>query len=141
MPTCQIVRRETFSSSHRLHSHQLSDEQNKEVFGKCNNPNGHGHNYTVEVTIKGEIDPVTGMVMNLVDLKKAIWDTIGELDHHHIDLDVEYFITNKVVSTAENIAVYIYDQLTKRLPEHHVYKIKLWESEKNVVVYKGNSMK
>ncbi|EGD79842.1 6-pyruvoyl tetrahydrobiopterin synthase, variant [Salpingoeca rosetta] len=100
-PVCYISRVESFSACHRLHSIHLSDEENKRIFGKCNNPNGHGHNYKVEVTLRGSVDPKTGMVINLVDLKqymkKAIMDT---MDHKHLDLDVPYF--KHVVSFPSN---------------------------------------
>ncbi|KAF0506086.1 6-pyruvoyl tetrahydrobiopterin synthase [Gigaspora margarita] len=87
-----LRRKETFSAAHRLHSPHLTEEENKELYGKCNNPNGHGHNYTVEITIRGEVDPHTGMVMNLTDLKKCMGVAIlDELDHKNLDLDVPYF--------------------------------------------------
>eukprot|EP00039_Didymoeca_costata_P014050 m.222389 g.222389 ORF g.222389 m.222389 type:complete len:148 (+) comp15934_c1_seq1:1350-1793(+) len=87
-----VTRLESFSSAHRLHSPQLSDKENFELYGKCNSVNGHGHNYKIEVTCRGEIDPATGMVINLVDLKKAIHDTVmAKLDHKNIDKDEIYF--------------------------------------------------
>eukprot|EP00124_Ichthyophonus_hoferi_P002744 Ihof_evm2s201 gene=Ihof_evmTU2s201 len=85
-------RTESFSASHRLHSPQLTDEENKRLFGKCNNKNGHGHNYKVEVIVRGEVDQKTGMVINLTDLKSYMAQAIMDpLDHRHIDLDVPYF--------------------------------------------------
>ena len=85
----------------------LSNEENLKLFGKCNNPNGHGHNYKVVVTVHGEVDPVTGMVMNLTDLKEYIEEAIMKpLDHKNLDLDVLYF--TDIVSTTENVAVYIW---------------------------------
>ncbi|GAB6032459.1 hypothetical protein CHUAL_011096 [Chamberlinius hualienensis] len=86
-----ITRIESFSASHRLHSTQLSDDENAKLFGKCNNPNGHGHNYSVYVTVKGQADPVTGMVMNITDLKQSIFKVIDDLDHKNLDKDVPYF--------------------------------------------------
>ncbi|XP_065385046.1 6-pyruvoyl tetrahydrobiopterin synthase isoform X2 [Macaca fascicularis] len=88
----QVSRRVSFSASHRLYSKFLSDEENLKLFGKCSNPNGHGHNYKVVVTVHGEIDPATGMVMNLADLKKYMEEAIMQpLDHKNLDMDVPYF--------------------------------------------------
>ncbi|XP_020797679.1 6-pyruvoyl tetrahydrobiopterin synthase [Boleophthalmus pectinirostris] len=131
-----ISRVQSFSACHRLHSPALSDEENKKVYGKCNNPNGHGHNYKVEVTVRGKIDAKTGMVMNLTDLKRCIEDVImTPLDHKNLDKDVPYFAT--VVSTTENLAVYIWDHMVKELPEGLLYEVKIHETDKNIVVYRG----
>ncbi|KAG9350277.1 hypothetical protein JZ751_026631 [Albula glossodonta] len=144
-----ITRVQSFSACHRLHSKSLSEEENRKIFGKCNNPNGHGHNYKVEVTVRGkdyrtlfrdsvhpQIDRVTGMVMNLTDLKKHIEEAIMiPLDHKNLDEDVPYFAD--VVSTTENLAVYIWDSLVKLLPPGLLYEIKIYETEKNIVVYRG----
>ncbi|XP_030257074.1 6-pyruvoyl tetrahydrobiopterin synthase [Sparus aurata] len=131
-----ITRVQSFSACHRLHSIHLSDEENKRVYGKCNNPNGHGHNYKVEVTVRGKIDRLTGMVMNLTDLKKYIEDVImTPLDHKNLDKDVPYFAS--VVSTTENVAVYIWDNMVKVLPTNLLYEIKIHETDKNIVVYRG----
>ncbi|XP_016403093.1 6-pyruvoyl tetrahydrobiopterin synthase, partial [Sinocyclocheilus rhinocerous] len=114
----------------------LSDEENKRIFGKCNNPNGHGHNYTVEVTVRGKIDRSTGMVMNLTDLKEYIEEAIMKpLDHKNLDLDVPYFAD--VVSTTENLSVFIWDSMVKLLPPDSLYEIKIYETDKNIVVYRG----
>jgi len=136
-PLVYLTRRETFSACHRLHSKALTDETNQELFGKCNNPNGHGHNYTVEVTVRGRVDPSTGMVMNITDLKKIIEsEVMRPLDHKNIDLDVPWFADR--VSTAENIAVFIWKSVSTGLPKQAtLHQIKLWETEKNIVVYKG----
>ncbi|KAM7137893.1 6-pyruvoyl tetrahydrobiopterin synthase isoform 1-T1 [Macrochelys suwanniensis] len=114
----------------------LSDEENLKLFGKCNNPNGHGHNYKVVVTVRGEIDPTSGMVINLTDLKEYMQEAIMEpLDHKNLDKDVAYFAD--VVSTTENVAVYIWENLQKRLPGGTLYKVKVYETDQNIVVYKG----
>lgn len=117
----------------------LSDEENLEVYGKCNNVNGHGHNYTVEVRIRGHVDTKTGMVMNLVDLKAIIERCIMKpLDHKNIDVDVPYF--KNIPSTTENLAVFIYDSLKKALPKPELlYEVKLYETDKNSVVYRGKT--
>ncbi|KAK7123231.1 hypothetical protein R3I94_020127 [Phoxinus phoxinus] len=131
-----ITRVQSFCASHRLHSKSLSDEENKRIFGKCNNPNGHGHNYKVEVTVRGKIDGNTGMVMNLTDLKEHIEEVIMKpLDHKNLDRDVPYFAD--VVSTTENLSVFIWDGMAKLLPPGLLYEIKVYETEKNIVVYRG----
>lgn len=87
-----VTRRETFSAAHRLHSGRLSEEENLATFGKCSGEHGHGHNYQVEVTVRGPIHPVTGMIINLARLKGAIWDlALDQLDHANLDLDVDFF--------------------------------------------------
>lgn len=131
-----ITRVQSFSACHRLHSKSLTDEENKRIFGKCNNPNGHGHNYKVEVTVRGKIDRNTGMVMNLTDLKQYIEEAImTPLDHKNLDLDVPYFAN--VVSTTENLAVFIWDNMVKLLPPNMLYEIKVYETDKNIVIYRG----
>ncbi|XP_018616996.1 6-pyruvoyl tetrahydrobiopterin synthase isoform X2 [Scleropages formosus] len=115
--TGYITRVQSFSACHRLHSKSLSEEENKEVYGKCNNPNGHGHNYKVEVTVRG---------------KEAI---MIPLDHKNLDKDVPHF--ENVASTTENLAVFIWDSLAKLLPPNLLYEIKIHETEKNIVVYRG----
>ena len=136
-----LTRKETFSASHRLHSSFLSDLENQKVYGKCNGINGHGHNYVVEVTMKGPINPKTGMVMNLTDLKEIINEAVmAPLDHKNIDKDVPYFsgalnrIPNDngssnqtpqdekekqtpqgIVSTVENIAVFVWKNIEEIL--------------------------
>jgi 6-pyruvoyltetrahydropterin/6-carboxytetrahydropterin synthase len=136
-PIAYLTRRETFSACHRLHSENLSSEANKKIFGKCNNPNGHGHNYVVEVTVKGPVDADTGMVMNLTDVKKIINESVMKpLDHKNLDKDVPYF--KNVVSTTENVAIFIFNSIRSELPNHvSLYEIKVWETEKNIVVYRG----
>ncbi|XP_041076867.1 6-pyruvoyl tetrahydrobiopterin synthase [Polyodon spathula] len=131
-----VTRVQSFSACHRLHSKSLSDEENKKIFGKCNNPNGHGHNYKVEITVRGKIDPATGMVMNITDLKEYIEMAVMEpLDHKNLDKDVPYFAD--VVSTTENVAVFIWDNLLKFLPPDSLYEVKIHETDKNIVVYRG----
>merc|ERR1712106_1116628 len=116
---------ETFSCAHRLHSPSLSQEQNQDIFGKCNNKHGHGHNYVIEVTVVGQPDKTTGMVVNIADLKIWIKEKVMDvLDHRNIDKEVEYF-KNGVVSTTENVAVFCWEQLV----------VKIWETEKNIVTY------
>ena len=110
MPIVYLTRIEKFSSAHRLHSPHLSDAENARIYGKCNNKQSHGHNYTCEVMLKGETDAKTGMVMNVADLKVIFQEKIMSiLDHKHIDDQVEYF--KSVPSTVENLAVFIFEEL------------------------------
>lgn len=132
-----LTRKEHISSAHRLHSPELSDEENKKIYGKCNNFWGHGHNYIVEVTVKGPVDPITGMVMNITDLSRYMNEVLmTRLDHKNLDKDVPYF--EKKVSTSENVAIYIFDELKKLLPKPELmYEVKLYETDKNIVIYRG----
>lgn len=135
LPLTYLVRREHFSAAHRLHSVHLSDEENARVFGKCNWENGHGHNYEIEVTVRGPIDPDTGMMMNLVDLKSLIEDHIlDKVDHRHLNHDVEEFKT--INPTAENIAVVFWDWLKPHLGDS-LYEMKVYETPRNIAVYRG----
>lgn len=135
-PKACVTRRMIFSAGHRLHNDALTAEENKQIFGKCNNPNGHGHNFTVEVTVAGEIDPRTGMVFNLRDLKKVMVEVIENgLDHKNLNLDVPAF--KGVIPTAENIAVVVWTLLAQRLPAGALHEVKLIETENNFVSYRG----
>lgn len=131
-----VTRRESFSASHRLHNPKLSDEENKRIFGKCNNANGHGHNYILEVIVAGEINPQTGYLVDLKVLKEIIIaNVIKKVDHKNLNLDVD-FLKDKIPS-AENIAVGIWEQLYDKLPAGKLYSVKLYETENNYVEYKG----
>lgn len=132
-----ISRTESFSSAHRLHSPHLSDEDNRKIFGKCNHAHGHGHNYRITVTVFGAVDKATGMVMNLTDLKQHIkTEVIDPMDHRNLDMDVPYF-RDGVVSTAENIAVFAWDALAAVLAPGLLYEIRIDETDKNSVFYRG----
>ncbi|KAH9503236.1 hypothetical protein Btru_068518 [Bulinus truncatus] len=134
-PIVYVQRSESFSACHRLHSPSLSDEENRMTYGKCNHINGHGHNYKVKVTLKGQTDPITGMVINIVDLKKYMEEAImSVLDHKNIDKDVAYFKDH--VSTSENIAVFIWQSMKEKVG-NLLYEIKINETDKNVCIYKG----
>ncbi|KAI9474302.1 MAG: hypothetical protein EXX96DRAFT_581471 [Benjaminiella poitrasii] len=143
-PVTYITRIETFSAAHRLNSPQLSPEENQILYGKCNHPNFHGHNYKVEITLKGEVNPLTGMVMNLVDLKECIKLAVMDpLDHRNLDLDVEFFKTK--ASTTENLAVFIWWNFqyhflrneSWRSNSAQLHKVKIYETENNIVEYMG----
>lgn len=136
MPVVYLTRRATFSAAHRLHNPALSDEENRKIYGKCNNPHGHGHNYTIEITVRGEIDTKTGMVLNLVDLKQAIETTIMDgMDHKHLNLDVPVF--QEMVPTVENLVVVCWKLLENRLPQGLLHEVKIYETENNIAVYRG----
>lgn len=131
-----VTRRETFSSAHRLYNPNLSDEENDRLFGKCNNPNGHGHNYVLEVVVAGEPDPQTGYVIDLKKLKTIIRENvINKIDHKHLNLDVEFM--EDIIPTAENIAVKIWEQLVDKIPSGKLYSVKVYETENNYAEYKG----
>jgi 6-pyruvoyltetrahydropterin/6-carboxytetrahydropterin synthase len=132
----KVCRRETFNSAHRLFHPEWSDEKNFEVFGKCSNPNFHGHNYVIETWIEGEIDPITGYVIDLKQLKDLIRNEICErFDHRNLNLDCPEFAHLK--PSAENIAVVSWNLLREKLDAKYKLTIKLWETENNVVEYCG----
>ncbi|MGL5194926.1 MAG: 6-carboxytetrahydropterin synthase [Chroococcales cyanobacterium] len=136
MSMIYITRRVTFCASHRLHSDALSDEENRRVFGKCNNPNGHGHNYALKVTVRGEVNPKTGIVFNFFDLQDAIDAAIiNEVDHKHINLDVPAF--KGINPTAENMVVVFWNMLEPKLPPGLLYEMQLYETDNDCVTYRG----
>lgn len=131
-----LTRRATFSAAHRLHSDALTPEENRRVFGKCNHPNGHGHNYVLEVTVAGAIDERTGMVFGLTELKEALREVVErDFDHKNLNLDVPAF--RRLNPTAENIAAVLWERLAERLPPGLLHEIRLRETENNSVVYRG----
>ncbi|GBD89715.1 6-carboxy-5,6,7,8-tetrahydropterin synthase [bacterium BMS3Abin04] len=131
-----VTRREVFSASHRLYNERWSDEKNEEVFGKCNNLYGHGHNYVLEITVAGNIDPETGYVIDTKLLKWIIRKNIIEkVDHKHLNLDVDFM--KGIIPTAENIAVAFWNQIINKIPSGKLYSIKLYETENNYFEYKG----
>ena len=131
-----ITRRETFSASHRLNNDKLSAEENRILFGNCNNPNGHGHNYILEVTISGGIEEKTGYVIDLKQLKKIVRENVvNKLDHKNLNMDVDFL--RDVIPSSENIAVAIWKQLENKIPSGRLYSVKLYETENNYIEYKG----
>lgn len=129
-----FVRAYTFSAAHRLHAPALSNEENLHIYGKCNNPNGHGHNYTLEVSVTGPVDPATGMVIDLVQMDATVRAVLNSLDFYHIDRDVLAFANQP--STAENIIVFLWDALSPRFVGS-LRHLRLWETGKNVFAYDG----
>lgn len=131
-----VTRQSEFSASHRLHNPELSASENRKTFGICNNPNGHGHNYLLEVTVVGEPDPKTGMVINLTSLKKIVdREIVKRVDHKNLNLDVPFL--KGVIPTAENLAVRFWEVLFPRIKSGRLDEIKLYESPKNFVIYRG----
>ncbi len=136
MPRAIVVRRAHFNAAHRLHNPAHPDAWNREVFGPCNNPNFHGHNYELEVCVEGEIDPDTGYVVDVGILRTLIDQHVhAHLDHRNLNLDVEWF--RERLPSAENIAVYIWEQLASRIPTGRLACIRLWETPRNFVEYTG----
>ncbi len=134
-----ITRRERFNAAHRLFRPEYSDEKNLEVFGKCSNPNWHGHNYELFVTVKGEVDPETGFLVNLKTLSKIIKEKIiSKIDHKNINIEVD-FMKGKLAST-ENLAISIWNELEDSINELNarLHCVKIYESENNFVEYYGD---
>ncbi len=131
-----VTRREVFSAAHRLFNPALSDEENEKIYGKCSAPNWHGHNYVLEVTVKGEIDPLTGYVIDLSVLKKIIKENVIEkLDHKNLNFDVD-FLKGKI-PTGENLVAAIWNELKDKIPNGEICSVKLFETENNYFEYKG----
>lgn len=140
-PIAEITRREEFSAAHRLHDPRLSDEENRRLYGPCNNPRGHGHNYVVEVTVRGEI-PENGMVMDLNRLMMLLREEIiAAVDHKHLNHDVPFL--EGIIPTAENLAVAFWRRLAPHFEEYsgcRLQRIRLYESPSNFVDYYGPVM-
>lgn len=131
-----ITRKASFSAAHRLFNPELSDNENYEIYDKCNNYWGHGHNYTIEVTICGTPNPKTGYLIDLKILKKIINEEIIEkVDHKHLNIDVDMF--QGVITSLENIAAVFWQQLENKIPNGKLYKIKVFETENNWIEYFG----
>jgi 6-pyruvoyltetrahydropterin/6-carboxytetrahydropterin synthase len=129
-----VVRKEHFNAAHRLHNPAWSDEKNREIFGKCNNPNYHGHNYEMLVKLTGEIDPETGYVFDMKVLSDIIKEHITDkFDHKNLNLDTEEFRT--LNPTAENMVVVFYNILRAKIDTKYDLKITLYETERNFVEY------
>jgi len=136
MPRAYVTRRVHFNAAHRLHNPDKSDEWNRKTYGKCNSPNWHGHNYVLEVTVAGSPDPETGYVIDLGELKQIINERIVDrCDHHNLNLDVD-FLSGMLTST-ENLVVAFWDRLAPVIPHGELYSVRLYETERNVVEYRG----
>jgi 6-pyruvoyltetrahydropterin/6-carboxytetrahydropterin synthase len=125
-----------FSSSHRLYNPNWSDEKNFEVYNKCSNPNGHGHNYKLEVTIKGTPDPEKGFIIDLKMMKKIINEEIvDKVDHKNLNLDVDFL--EGIIPTVENLAVVFWKVLANKFPNAELHKIRIYETCTSFVDYYG----
>jgi 6-pyruvoyltetrahydropterin/6-carboxytetrahydropterin synthase len=134
-PLVYLTRRETFSAAHRLWSDELSEQENRDLFGPCAYDHGHGHNYVLEVTLRGPIDPKTGILINLKEIRDVVHELIvGDVDHRHLNHDAP--LTKGINPTAENLVVLFWDVLHKHFNEM-LYEVRLRETEKNWVTYYG----
>jgi 6-pyruvoyltetrahydropterin/6-carboxytetrahydropterin synthase len=134
--TVYITRRETFAAAHRLFLEELSDEENNKLFGKCSNPNWHGHNYTLEVVVAGSVDPKTGFVMDVKDLKEIIRINILEkVDHKNLNTETDFM--SGINPTSENLVVAIWNLLKSKISNGKLYSVKLYETENNYFEYRG----
>lgn len=132
-----VFRKEHFNAAHRLHNPAWSDERNEEVFGKCNNPNFHGHNYELIIQVIGELNQETGFVIDMKELSSIVKDNVlDRFDHKNLNLDVEEF--RYLNPSAENIAIVIHDILRSKIDAGLALKIRLYETERNFVEYPVN---
>jgi len=132
-----LTRRYIFSASHRLHSDELSDSENVATYGKCNNPYGHGHNYALEVTVSGQVNPQTGMVCNLVELDEAVRrEVLERFDHENLNVRQEFAAA---VPTTENLSEVIFNILKQSFTAAHLDKVRLEETMMNSFEYAGGA--
>jgi 6-pyruvoyltetrahydropterin/6-carboxytetrahydropterin synthase len=131
-----LTRREHFCSSHRLYNPAFTDEKNLEVYGKCAYANGHGHNYEIEVTVSGEADPETGMILDLKKLSDLIdREILEKVDHRHLNMDIDFL--RGIIPTAENLAVVFWGILQPRITAGRLYSVRVYETPNNYAEYRG----
>ena len=136
MSDVTVTRRLQFNAAHRVHNPALSDEENARLFGKCNNPNWHGHNYTLDVSVTGPIDARTGYVVDLGALKRLVEErVVDQIDHRNFNLDVPFM--RNVIPTSENIIVAIWRELEPAIRPGRFTRLALWETPNNYVEYSG----
>jgi 6-pyruvoyltetrahydropterin/6-carboxytetrahydropterin synthase len=136
MPIVTVTRRFHFNAAHRVHNPALSDAENSELFGKCNNPNWHGHNYRHDVSVKGEISPKTGYVIDLARLKDVVnREVIDKVDHRNMNLEVP-FMKGKIPTT-ENIIVAMWNVIAPAIAPAKLERLVLWETDNNAAEYRG----
>jgi 6-pyruvoyltetrahydropterin/6-carboxytetrahydropterin synthase len=136
MPQVTVTRRLQFNAAHRVHDPALSDDENRRIFGKCSNPNWHGHNYTLDVSVSGEIDPRTGYVMDLAQLKRIVeTSVIDRVDHRNFNLDVDFM--KGINPTSENIVVAFWRLIAPLVMPATLTRLVLWETTNNYVEYEG----
>lgn len=135
-----VTRKSHFSAAHRLYNPSFPADKNDAIFDKCNNPNGHGHNYVLEVTVRGIPDPETGYVIDLKLLRDILdAEIIDKVDHKHLNYDVDFL--HGIIPTAENIAIIFWSILENKIPSGELHSIKLFESDSNFVEYFGEPVR
>jgi 6-pyruvoyltetrahydropterin/6-carboxytetrahydropterin synthase len=137
MPSVIVTRRMRFNAAHRVFNPTFSDAENDATFGKCNNPNWHGHNYTLDVSVEGPVNDETGYVLDLAKLRDIVErNVVGVVDHKNLNLDVPFM--KGVIPTSENIVVAFWKILEPAIAPGRLSKLVLWETENNYVEYSGN---
>jgi len=131
----RLTRRVHFCAAHRLHNPAFSDEENRRIFGLCNSPNWHGHNYELDVTVEGEPDPGTGYVVDLAELRAVAEEVLRDLDHRNLNLDVPWL--QGVLPSTENLVVAIWGRLAPRIPRGRLARLVLYETPRNWAEYSG----
>ena len=136
MPIVTITRRLQFNAAHRVHNPALSDAENKALFGKCNNPNWHGHNYTLDVSVAGPVDEKTGYVVDLSRIKRVVErEVIDKVDHRNFNIEVDFM--QGIIPTTENIVVAMWRVIEPAMRPARLTKLVLWETPNNYVEYDG----
>jgi 6-pyruvoyltetrahydropterin/6-carboxytetrahydropterin synthase len=136
MPIVTVTRRLHFNAAHRVYNPAMSDAENNATFGKCNNPNWHGHNYVLDVSVQGEVDPRTGYVMDLGRLRDIVSrEVVDKIDHRNLNLEVDFM--RDVIPTTENIVVAMWQVLSPAVAPARLARLKLWETVNNSVEYEG----
>ncbi|MFL5575290.1 MAG: 6-pyruvoyl trahydropterin synthase family protein [Gemmatimonadaceae bacterium] len=136
MPHLTVTRRMRFNAAHRVHNPALSEDENRAIFGKCNNPNWHGHNYVLEVSVEGPIDERTGYVIDLAQLKAIVErEVVAQVDHRNMNVDVPFM--RGINPTSENIVVACWRVLEPHVTPGRLKRLRLWETENNYVEYEG----
>jgi 6-pyruvoyltetrahydropterin/6-carboxytetrahydropterin synthase len=133
-----LTRKAEFAASHYYHNPAFTPEENRRTFGKCNNPNGHGHNYTLEVTVKGEVDPRSGFVVDLKELKETMQSEVLEaMDHRFLNKEVPEF--SKLIPTTENLAITIWQRLSPKLKAARLHRVRVYETPDLFVDFYGEA--
>jgi 6-pyruvoyltetrahydropterin/6-carboxytetrahydropterin synthase len=136
MPRVRVTRRLHFSAAHRMRNPEWSAEENRRVYGQCSNENWHGHNYELDVTVEGEVDPSTGYVLDLKRLREIAEEVVvNDLDHRNLNLDVEWM--SGTIPSTENLVVAIWNRLAPAVPNARLVRLVLWETPRNSVEYTG----
>jgi 6-pyruvoyltetrahydropterin/6-carboxytetrahydropterin synthase len=136
MPIVRVTRRVHFAAAHRLHNPEFTEDHNREVFGLCNNPNWHGHNYELDITVEGEIEPSTGFVIDLKRLRDMVEETVlMDVDHRNLNLDVAWM--SGIIPSTENLVVALWEKLAPAIPQGRLVRLILWETPRNYVEYTG----